>query len=280
MGTLWADVTFSWFAWDHAAWATRFSRIFGRKSIVVVGGFDVVKMPEISYGNLLIPRSAARTLYAIRHADQVIAVSKSLKADAERLSGRQDIGVVYHGFEVERFTPAGSKEPVALTVGAVSQSNMKRKGIETFMKAASHAPEIEFRIVGAINPALIREIKESAPGNLVLTGKVDFDTLLKEMQKASVYVQVSGHEGFGCSLAEAMLCADVPVVTKAGAIPEVVGDCGYYVPYDDPGSTAEAVRKALGDSDKGRLARERIVKEFPLSKREEGLVQLISDVIQ
>ena len=277
-GTLWADITLSWFVWDQAAWATRLSRLFGRKSVVVVGGFDVVKMPEISYGNLLNPHAAARTFFALRHADQVVAVSKSLKEDAERFCGRHDIKLVYHGFDVTRFSPADSKESIALTVGTVTRSNLKRKGIETFIKAAEYAPEIEFRLVGMIDSTIEHELKKYVPKNVTLVGQVDFKTLLEEMRRAKVYVQVSGHEGFGCSLAEAMLCASVPVVTSAGAIPEVVGDTGLYVPLWDPKSTAEAIKNAMLKKD-GMHARERIMSMFPIEKREKELVATIRNLI-
>jgi len=277
-GTLWADATFSWFAWDQAAWAVRFSRLLGRKSIVIVGGFDVISMPEISYGNLLNPHLARRTRYAITHATRAIAVSRSLREDARRFTGRQDIGLIYHGFDPEAFKPSGPKQPIALTVGTLNLSNLKRKGMETFVRAAQLASEIQFRLVGKVEQDALDAIKGSIPDNLTLAGKADSKTLLEEMQKAAVYVQPSAHEGFGCSLAEAMLCGAIPVVTDAGAIPEVVGDTGIYVPREDPEATAMAVRKALGMKD-GARARTRIAEMFPLDKREAALVAAVEEVL-
>ena len=277
-GTLWADVTFSWFAWDQAAWAVRFSRILGRKSIVIVGGFDVISMPEISYGNLLNPRPAKRTRYAITRATRAIAISQSIRADAERFTGRKDIGMIYHGFDPEAFKPSGPKQPIALTVGTLNTSNLKRKGMETFVRAAGFATEIPFRFVGKVEHDAFKAIKRFIPANLTFVGRVDSKTLLEEMQKAAVYVQPSAHEGFGCSLAEAMLCGCIPVVTDAGAIPEVVGDTGIYVPREDPEATAKAVRQALGMGD-GARARARIVEMFPLSKRETALVAAVEEVL-
>ena len=277
-GALWADVTFSWFAWDQAAWAVRLSRMLGRKSIVIVGGFDVISMPEISYGNLLNPRPAKRTRYAITRATRAIAISQSIMEDAQRFTGRQDIGLIYHGFDSEAFKPSGPKQPIALTVGTLNLSNLKRKGMETFIRAAQFAPEIPFRLVGKVEQDAFDAINGFIPDNLTLVGKVDSKTLLEEMQKAAVYVQPSAHEGFGCSLAEAMLCGDIPVVTNAGAIPEVVGDTGTYVPREDPEATAMAVRQALGMND-GMKARTRIAEMFPLSKREAALVAAVEEVL-
>ncbi|RLI43329.1 hypothetical protein DRO69_09385, partial [Candidatus Bathyarchaeota archaeon] len=56
--------------------------------------------------------------------------------------------------------------------------------------------------------------------------------------------------------------------------PEVVGDAGFYVPYNDPKATAEAIRKAL-KSDKGMKARERIKKYFSIKIRERMIINEI-----
>jgi glycosyltransferase involved in cell wall biosynthesis len=278
-GTLWADVTFSWFAWDQAAWATRFSRILGRKSIVVIGGFDVVRMPEIPYGNLLSRNSTRRTRYAINHADRVTAISQSLKADAERLTGRKDIEVIYLGFDANQFRPSGSKERVALTVGALNRSNLQRKGLDAFIKAAAYAPDIEFRLVGKVEPEMRRDITDHSSKNLHILGEVDFGRLLSEMQVASAYVQPSAHEGFGCSLAEAMLCECVPVISDRGAIPEVVGDTGIYVPPGNPREVAKGIEMAMDSPQLGIRARERIARLFPLENRQKRLVEIVTEAI-
>ena len=58
-------------------------------------------------------------------------------------------------------------------------------------------------------------------------------------------MQASLHEGFGLSLAEAMLAGAVPVVTSAGALPEVVGDTGVTIAEPTPAAVAGGVRAAL-----------------------------------
>jgi len=54
----------------------------------------------------------------------------------------------------------------------------------------------------------------------------------------------------------------VPVATRRYALPEVVGDTGFYAPYNDPKATAEAIKKA-SKSDKGIKIRKRIKNIFP-----------------
>ena len=82
---------------------------------------------------------------------------------------------------------------------------------------------------------------------------------------------------FGMALAEAMACECIPVLTNNAALPEVVGDVGFYVPYGDEEATAEAIEEAL-KSDKGEEARERIKNMFPVERREKGLIQIIEEM--
>lgn len=274
-----SSIVFCWFAWDQAAWAVRFSRLLGKKSIVIIGGFDVVHMPEIDYGNLLNTRSARRTKYAILKSTRPIAVSESTRGDAVSLTGRPDIDVVYHGFDSERFRPAAKKQDMVLIVGEINESNLQRKGLLTFLKAAELLPDTKFAAVGRVGelPPQHRELL-SLP-NVEVPGFVSDEDLLDYMQRAKVYVQVSAHEGFGCSLAEAMLCECVPVVSSRGALPEVVGDTGSYVRFGDSRAAADAIEGAIGDKSPGKRARERIRTHFPLEKRRKALLETVRGLL-
>src|SRR5256885_207980 len=65
-----SDVTFAWFALDHAYGACRLAEVFGRRSIVVVGGVDVARGPELGDGDPLDPRIGSRSRYALAHSDR------------------------------------------------------------------------------------------------------------------------------------------------------------------------------------------------------------------
>jgi len=57
----------------------------------------------------------------------------------------------------------------------------------------------------------------------------------------------------------------LPVVSSFAALPEVVGDCGFYLTDADPEKLGVLIRKALNsDPELGRRARERIINLFPL----------------
>ena len=150
-----------------------------------------------------------------------------------------------------------------------------KKRLDTFVKTSVYLPDVRFVLIGRYNGS-IKHLKKIAGSNVMFTGYVSDDSLLHYCRRAKVYCQLSTHEGFGVALAEAMSCCCVPVVTRRYALPEVVGDTGFYVPYDDPKVTAEVIKKALR-SDKGRKARERIKKHFSLEARKKKLIEEILD---
>ncbi len=81
-------------------------------------------------------------------------------------------------------------------------------------------------------------------------------------------MQASRHEAFGLSLAEGMLCGAVPVVTDAGALPEVVGDTGVVIGSPDPGDIAAGIRRALAlGPEAGRSAQDRVGSRFTIDQR-------------
>ena len=46
------DMVFIWFADFHSFLPVLFAKILNKKSVVVIGGYDVVKMPKLNFGVL------------------------------------------------------------------------------------------------------------------------------------------------------------------------------------------------------------------------------------
>ena len=75
-----------------------------------------------------------------------------------------------------------------------------------------------------------------------------------------------------------MLAGCIPVATRAGALPEVVGDTGVLVDDADPARLAGAIAEALAmDADARRHARERILENFGLDVRRAGLYRVVGE---
>ena len=91
-----------------------------------------------------------------------------------------------------------------------------------------------------------------------------------------MYCQLSYRESFGVALLEAMALGCIPVVTKNGALPEVVGDVGFYVEYGDVNKTADAISKALKSNNSEDVI-DRVNNKFLLQYREEKLLNLLTE---
>jgi len=118
-------------------------------------------------------------------------------------------------------------------------------------------PDFRLVIAGPIAPDgqdyLDRLAHEVEYAGIEIVGEVTREQKRHLMASAWCFLQPSLYEGFGVSVLEAMACGTVPVVSRAGALPEVVGTAGVLVEPNDAVALAGAVVKLLTDAD-GRTA--------------------------
>ena len=271
------DFTFSWFAGWHSLPAVFFSRLYGKRSLVVTGGFDVANLPEVGYGARTNIKERIPAVYCLKNADMVVPFSYSSEKELRTLVRPKKVKVVYCGVESEDFFHDGrEKERMAITVGGINRTTLLRKGFQPFVETARHLPDVEFVVVGRGQDDALDHLRSIATDNVTFTGFASDEELLDLMRRSSVYVQASAHEGFGISVAEGMLCECIPVTTHRFSLPEVVGDTGLFVPFNDTEATAEAVEMAMKmDDDDRKRARARIIEKFPMGFRKKGLLEAI-----
>jgi len=274
-GVFRTDMAFSWFAHNHAYLAVMTARLMGKKSLVVVGGYEVANEPEIGYGAVLDPGMAKKIRYIIENADCILAVSEFSRREILAVAGPRRIETVYNGVDTSFFSPGGRKEDIVLTVCFVSTANIRLKGLDTFINAARQLPEVRFVLIGRALDDALETLKRGAPANVEFVGPIRQDELIGWYRRAKVYCQLSYRESFGVALAEAMSCECVPVVTDRGALPEVVGDVGFVVPYGDTQATVDAISWVL-ISGTGPAARKRVCDTFSLEQREQELRRIIA----
>ena len=274
-GVLWADLTYSWFAHNHSYLAVTLANLLGKRTIVVIGGYEVAREPEIGYGALLDQKLAKRVNYIIQNADHILAVSEFNRREILELGDHRHVAVVYNGIDCAQFSPGEEKDDLVITVCQISRSNITLKGLDTFLETAKRLPDLRFAVIGRDLDGSIEDLRRDAPPNVEIISPTSQGELLQWYRRAKVYCQLSYRESFGVALAEAMACECVPVVTDRGALPEVVGDTGFVVPYGDAEATAAGILGAL-QSDRGKAARARVEKEFSL----EGRMQKIRSVIE
>ncbi|HID74053.1 MAG TPA: glycosyltransferase, partial [Thermoplasmata archaeon] len=225
------DGVFVWFGDIPGASAVRWARKYGKRSIIVAGGYDGAYLPGTRYG--LQQRFGRRqiTRYAFERADLVLTVSRALRRDLYRFARPRREVMIYNGLRTELYGPEGEKKRKAVTVSELTPQTIWRKGVEHFVRAAEDLPDVPFVVVGGSKGDTVERLREFAPDNVTFTGFIPFEDLLGHFRSSRVYVQASAYESFGYAPAEAMLCEAVPVVTRRGALPEVVGDAGFYAPY-------------------------------------------------
>ena len=291
-----ADVLFVWFADYHSLLPVIFSRIFGKKSVVMLGGMDAVKLPEVNQGVYLRPFRGLCAKLSVRYCDLVIACDASLIEFENTYAGNEPIkagvknlvphfhtnnSVIPFGFDDKKWHPGtGRKESLVLTVGLASQIHKaKLKGMDLLVEAAKQIPDAEFLIIGAEGEGE-EFLAARKPGNVTLMGRVANDELVKFYQKAKVYVQLSLSEGLPNVLCEAMLCGCVPVGSNVNGIPTAIGEAGFIVYERKVESAVEALKKALAAEDElGKKARERMQQHFSLELREKRLVEAIKKLV-
>ena len=270
-----SDLTYSWFASGHSFIAVLISKLLNKRSIVVAGGYDVAYVPEINYGQYTHGKDKRMYAdYVLKNADIILAVSKFTEGEVLARAKPRMVEVIYNGINTDKFVPGTEKENLVMTVASGTKDVIKLKGIDAFAKAAEHISGTRFLVLGLSDRDLeILRAKYPLP-NLKLCGYMSQTDLIKCYQKAKVYCQLSYRESFGVALAEAMACGCVPVVTERAALPEVAGNTGIYVPYDDEEAIAKGIKDALS-LDNGRIARERVKSHFSRKNREVELARAV-----
>ena len=278
-----ANILFIWFADYHAFLPIFFGKLFRKKSILALGGYDVNSIPELNYGVFTKRLRGWCARYALRNADFLLPVVNSLQEEIKRrvakIKGK--IQVVPFGFDAGILKADGRKRKTetVLTVASVSDpTRMKIKGVDFFVQVAAAMPGVQFAIIGVDGEARAFVENQKSP-NLTVIGKLDYEDLIEHFQKAKVYAQFSLIEGLPNAVCEAMLCECIPVGTNIGGIPEAVGDCGFILENKTVGFAASAIKQALAaDETWGKKARERIVQRFSEEKRHQALKAIIASI--
>jgi glycosyltransferase involved in cell wall biosynthesis len=206
----------------------------------------------------------------------ILTPSESSRRDAARDFGIDParMRVILLGVE-ERFRPPTTPR-VPGRIMAMASADAPMKGIatllEAFAKLRVERPELELVLVSRPVPG---GRTEQIIDQLGLEGSVRFvhglsdDELVELMGSAELACVPSLYEGFSLPTAELMACATPLVVSRAGAIPEVVGPDGVCADLVEPGDVGElehAIAVLLDDPARrdrmGAAGRRRVEEKF------------------
>jgi hypothetical protein len=267
---------FIWFADYHSFLPVLFGKIFKRKSFLALGGYDVASVPELDYGSYKNKIRASLTTFSLKYASYVLPVADNLEAEAQQRVPDATVKVLYTGFDAQKFNHNGEeKKSQILTVGAGNtQQRIKLKGIDFFVKLADSLTNFHFIIAGLGEDA--RLSLRDVPENVQILGHVSDDQLLALYRESKIYAQFSMREGLPSAVCEAMLCECIPIGFNNGGISIAIGDCGFVIENGDMKAAHRVITKSMAmDSELGKKARQRIIKNFSIQRREKSLFALM-----
>lgn len=199
--------------------------------------------------------------FLLRRFDQVVAVSDEIK-DTLRRGGvaSEKLQRIDNGIDIEKFSgrprPAwgnGQERDRAIRIGFVGRL-APEKGLTYILRAAKEIvgefPLAEFHLVG---DGPDRQALESLTDALHIRDKVSFHEYCTEMpavySEMDLFVLPSTSEGMPLALLEAMAAGKPVVVSRVGAIPQVVvhEQTGLLVEPADVDGLREALRRYLCD---------------------------------
>ena len=230
-----------------------------------------------------------------RRLARVITVSHKSAEDIHRFYGvSQDaLRVVYNGIDIDYFKSNGNvaKEPHSLIM--VSSGSGYFKGVPNLLDALrllKNEVALKVTIIGAndVQNKVVKMVRERGLEDVVsFTGKIEKDELVRRYCAAEFAIVPSVYEGFGFPAAEAMSCKLPVIATRAGALPEVVGEdgkAGILVPLNEPGTLANAIKHLAGDEtlrrQMGEVARKRMETNFGWSRAARQTVDVYKELVR
>lgn len=154
------------------------------------------------------------------------------------------------------------------------------KGVFELINAVKyiHNHNITIKMIGVCpNKDIMNEI-ENIAGNdyknwLFITGAIPYESVIKEMLSANVFVLPTYTEGFPNVIIESMACGCPIVTCPVGAIPEMLNingnePCGICVPPKDTEALKNAIINMLENPQQasvmGKNARDRVLSEYSI----------------
>ncbi|MFY0408193.1 glycosyltransferase family 4 protein [Solicola sp. PLA-1-18] len=193
-----------------------------------------------------------------RRIPVVLAVAGTSAADSvhdfELDPGR--MRVVPLGVDTDLFAPPEHRVPGRIV--AVASADRPLKGVVHLLEAMAKLRtdhDVELQLVSNLEPGgpTERRIAELGLGDAVhVSSGLSDEDLAALIASAEVMCVPSLYEGFSLPTVEALSCGTPVVASRAGALPEVVGDDAVLVEPGDPEALAAAVRALLDDPEERR----------------------------
>jgi len=149
--------------------------------------------------------------------------------------------------DVQTLSARGIHGPFLLYSGGATCRKNVRALLDAWTRLAPSHPDLSLVLVGPAGPLGTLAAGANAP-RVAVAGYLERDLLPRILKAATALVYPSVYEGFGLPPLEAMALGVPVVAVRAGAVPEVVGDCAVLAESGAADSLAAAIQTLLGDS--------------------------------
>lgn len=227
-----------------------------------------------------------------RRIPVVLAVAGTSAADsvADFDLDPDQMRVVPLGVDTDLFAPAGPRVPGRIV--AIASADRPLKGVVHLLEALAKLRtehDVHLELVSNLEPggATERRIAELGIADAVnVVNGISDAELAALLASAEIMCVPSLYEGFSLPTVEAMSCGTPVVASRAGALPEVVGDdgeCAVLVEPGDPEALAAAMRELFSSPDArarlGAAGRQRALDRYSWTSVAEATVAAYTEAI-
>ena len=282
-----SKIVIIWFNDYHAFIPILFSKIFLKKSVIIVGGYDAIVDKQNRHG-LFFKKGIRSTLAIINYSlvSEIWVVHKSLEEGCRYAKEKFNIisGVrsftnnkklvikeISTGYDVRFWDYDRNNEKIGVMTAAYFSDErvINIKGLKIFNELASLLPDIPFTVIGEAKIQIDKFINLNPNVNVL---GVQTRTQMKQLyQNNKFYFQGSRLEGLPNSVCEAMLCGCIPIGSKVFGIPDIIGNTGILFDTEkDLVNVKDFILSGVGEKD-SKQARNRIISKFDISRRIEKI---------
>jgi glycosyltransferase involved in cell wall biosynthesis len=234
--------------------------------------------------------------HVARRLDRVLTVSEASARDLGHEFGIDPdrLSVVGNGINLDIFRPEPAVRRGTDRLITTLSADVPLKGFSFLLDALAllrrERPSVTLTVIGSPHgrSGTMQKIRRLGLDDAVhFTGRVPAEEIARRYAESTVAVVASLYEGFGFPAGEAMAC-EVPIVsTRAGALPEVVGEdgaCGILVAPGSGEDLTRGIRTILDASEDARrrmgiAGRARVEQHFTWRRAAERTVDSYRHVI-
>lgn len=271
------DVVYIWFADLHSFLPVLLAKLTCRKCFLVIGGYDVCRIPSLHYGVFCSKLRGFAAVYSMKNSTLNLPVSNYVARKVKAITRKDNFKTIYNCVNIKIPDPIIKiARTLVLTVGQIdTERSFLLKGIDTFVEVARLLPGIPFCIAG-FDQKKLAHLQRNFPGNIEVLGNIGHDQLPNLYLHTKIYCQLSRSESFGVALAEAIYLGCFPVVTNEGGMPEVVKNKEYIVKRESL-LISEKIKNLFINSETIEPGKQKkgIWNDFPYEKRAKIIINEI-----